>query len=59
MILDGAIRPLTREDVVRMAREQAESREPMRHEFDAGSTQAATFERAYIERQRELEEFEG
>jgi hypothetical protein len=53
------IRPITHYDVALMAREQAEAGEPMRHNFDAGSREAAIFERAYVARQRELEEHEG
>lgn len=53
------IRPLTTEDVIATAREQADAGDPMRHDFDAGSTQAVAYERAYLERQRELEEHEG
>jgi len=59
MIVAPEIRPITRDDVVILARHQAEAGEPMRHHFDAGSTQAATYERAYLERQRELDEHEG
>lgn len=50
----GEIRALTHDDVVRMAREQAERREPLAHYFEDGSREAATFERAYHERAREL-----
>lgn len=53
------IRPLTTEDVIAMAREQYDAGEPMHHEFESGSTQAVAFERAYLDRQRQLEEFEG
>lgn len=50
------IRPLTTEDVVALAREQADSGAPMQHDFEVGTTQACAYERAFIERQRELEE---
>lgn len=54
-----AIRTLTTDDVRQMAREQAEAGEPLSHYFDPGSTQAVAYERAYLERQRELEEYQG
>lgn len=56
---DTAIRTLTADDVRTQARMQAEAGEPMAHHFDAGSREAAIYERAYLERQRELEEHEG
>lgn len=46
---------LKREEIVRAARDQAAAGEPMRHGFAPGSTQAATFERAYTERRREID----
>lgn len=59
MMVINEIRGLTRDDLVTMARAQADAGEPMQHHFDVGSTEACTFERAYIERQRQLEEPEG
>ncbi|MDB5730733.1 MAG: hypothetical protein JWQ03_628 [Variovorax sp.] len=59
MIADQAIRGITHDDVVAMARAQAERQEPMGHHFEAGTTQACTYERAYLERQRELDEHQG
>ncbi len=46
---------LTREEIVRTARDLADSGERMHHGYDAGSPQALAFEHAYIERQRELD----
>lgn len=54
-----AFRDLDREEIVRLAREQADSGEPCAHGFDIGSTEACTWERTYTERLRELEEVEG
>ncbi len=59
MTVLNEIRSLTHDDVVMLAREQAERGEPMAHYFDVGTTEACTFERAYVERQRQLEEPEG
>lgn len=46
---------LKREEIVRVAREQADSGEPLHHGFAPGSAQAATYERAFNERRRELD----
>ncbi|MGE4243682.1 hypothetical protein [Ramlibacter sp.] len=54
--MDYAIRELTTADVIRMAREQAEAGLSMQHDFEPGTTQAAAFERTYIERARQLDE---
>lgn len=56
------IRPfdsLSHDDIVLLAREQAEAFQPMSHGFEVGTTEAITFERCYLERQRELEAVEG
>ena len=50
-----SIYTLVREEIVAIARQQAEVFAPMEHHFEPGSTQACTFERAYHERRRELE----
>ena len=50
-----SIYALRREEIIVVAREQAESGEPMAHGYEAGSTQACTFERACQERRRELD----
>lgn len=57
--MDVEIRPIRTQDVVTMAREQAERHEPLQHYFEPGSREAAAFERAYLERQLQLEEHEG
>lgn len=49
---------LVREEIVAIARQQADSGEPMVHGFEHGSPQACAFERAYLERRRELD-FQG
>lgn len=46
---------LKREEIVHVARDQADAGEAMAHGFEPGSAQAATFERAYTERRRELD----
>lgn len=46
---------LTREEIIAMARQQAEAFLPMEHGYATGSTHACTFERAYQERRRELD----
>ena len=57
--MDVSISPLTHDLIVQLAREQAELRIPMQHDFEPRSTAALTFEHHYIARQRELEEQEG
>lgn len=49
---------LKREEIMREARQQAESGEPCQHGFEIGSAQACTWERAWNERKRELDQAE-
>lgn len=49
---------LRREEIVQLARQQAESGEPCAHGFAPGSAQACTWERNYHERARELANIE-
>jgi hypothetical protein len=53
------ITSLSHDEIVAAARLQAEAGEPCTHGFDVGSTGAVTWERNYLERQRELEEHAG
>jgi hypothetical protein len=46
---------LVREEILALARNQADNFQPMEHHYEAGSVQALTYERAYIERKRELD----
>lgn len=46
---------LTREQLLQHARQQADAGELCSHGYEAGSTQACTWERAYHERRRELD----
>lgn len=50
-----ALASLTPDEIRLMARHQADCAEPMHHYFEPGSTQAITFERAFRERQREMQ----
>lgn len=49
-----AFRDLDREEIVRLAREQADSGESCAHGFEIGTTEACTWERVYHARAREL-----
>jgi protein tyrosine phosphatase (PTP) superfamily phosphohydrolase (DUF442 family) len=57
--MNDEVRPIRTEDVVAMARELAEAGEPMSHHFTPGSREAIAWERAYLQRRRELDEPEG
>lgn len=46
---------LVREEIVAMARQQADNGERMEHHYELGSPQAVTFEHAYLARRRELD----
>lgn len=50
-----SIYTLVREEIIAMARQQADNREPMSHGYEPGSAQACTYEHAYLARQRELD----
>ena len=54
-----SIYTLNHDEIVQMAREQAESGDPCSHGYELGSTQAITFENHYLARNVELEEFEA
>jgi hypothetical protein len=54
-----ALETLTTDEIRLLARQQAESGEPMEHHFPAGSTQAVAWERAYLERELQLSPQEG
>jgi hypothetical protein len=45
---------LRREEIVQLARQQADADQPCAHGFPPGSVQACTWERNYHERAREL-----
>lgn len=50
---------LGHDEIVRLARQQADSGEPCGHGYAIGSTQACTWERAYVARQIETQQAEG
>lgn len=50
-----SIHALTRDEVVRIARDLADSGEAMAHGYEEGSVQAVTFEHAFLERRCELD----
>jgi hypothetical protein len=49
-----SIYTLVHEEIVQLARQQADAGEPMVHGFQEGTPQACAYERAYQERHREL-----
>lgn len=51
-----ALESLSQHEIRLVARDQADAGEECMHGFDAGSTQAASFEQAYQERKRELDQ---
>lgn len=46
---------LTREQILLHARQQADAGEPCAHGYEPGTAHACTWERAYVERKRELD----
>lgn len=53
-----SIYALKHDEIVQMAREQAEAGEAMHHGYELGSAQAATYERNFIARRIELDQVE-
>jgi hypothetical protein len=49
---------LTTEEIVRLARQQADSGEACAHGFEVGTTEACAWERAYVGRRIELDQVE-
>ena len=54
-----SIESLTTDEIKLIARDQADAGEPCTHFFEPGSVKAAIFERAYLEREMQLNPAEG
>jgi hypothetical protein len=54
-----AIETLSSDEIRLMARDQADAGDPMNHPFEPGTPKASIFERAYLERELQLNPQEG